>query len=95
MNWKELPAEKKWVLDDNGDIAAMIILIEKDGIINRYQVKTLISAIYLGKRRFSRLDKRNNDWLATRRKFKTSQARASYITQKKSELFKYITKRVS
>lgn len=95
MEWKEVPSEKKWVLHDNGDIAAVIISIDKDNITNKYQTKTLISAIYLGKKRFARLEKKHNDWFSTKRKFATPEAREIYIKDKKKEILKYINIRFS
>lgn len=95
MEWKEIQSEKKWVLQDNGDIAAIIQLIDKDDIINKYQTKTSLSAIYLGKRRFTLLEKRKRDWLSSRKKFSSEALRAKYIESKKKALLRYIEIRIS
>lgn len=94
MEWKEVPSESKWVLEDNGDTAAMIILVDKESITNRYQTKAILSAIYLGKKRFARLDKTKRDWLASRRKFSTRERRDRYVESKKRELVRYIAHRI-
>jgi hypothetical protein len=95
MEWKENPLDKKWVLEDNGDIAAAIFLIDKEKNKKCFQVKTILSAIYLGKKRFARLEKRKCDWLATRRKFATPDLRIRYVEAKKRELLNYIKLRTS
>jgi len=95
MEWKEIPSEQKWVLHDSGDVAASIFAVDKKNIKNRFQVKTIISAIYLGKKRFTRLEKNKRDWLSTRKKFSNQEDRDNYIKTKKQELFKYISIRIS
>ncbi|MBN2381397.1 hypothetical protein JXQ70_00805 [bacterium] len=95
MEWKEIPSEKKWVLQDNGDVAAVIFCLEKEKVKKKYQTKTLISAIYLGKKRFSRLEKRHKDWLSTRRAFISLSEREAYLNVKKKEILKYISIRIS
>ncbi|MFC1853562.1 hypothetical protein ACFL27_25525 [candidate division CSSED10-310 bacterium] len=95
MEWKEIPSEQKWVLRDNGDIAAAIYAIDKDGVKNRFQAKTIISAIYLGKKRFSKLEKKHQDWLSSKKKFTTLEARQRYIQNKMRAISKYIHIRIS
>lgn len=90
MEWKKVPLENKWVLTDNGDTAAMIIAVDKEGITNRFQVKSLVSAIYLGKKRFAGLEKKKQDWFTTRRKFPTEEERSRYITAKMKSIFHHI-----
>jgi len=95
MQWKEIASENKWVLQDNGDIAAEIFSYDKEKIKNKYQAKAIISAIYLGKKRFSRSEKKKNDWLAITRKFASLPERERYIEAKKKEILKYIQIRFS
>jgi hypothetical protein len=95
MEWKEIPLDKKWILEDNGDVAAAIFLVDKEKNRSRYQVKTILSAIYLGKKRFTRLEKKKCDWLATRKKFATPDLRIRYVEAKKKEILNYIKLRTS
>ena len=90
MIWSYNEDKKVWILSDNDSIAAKIFLKDKEGQINAFVAKTLISSIYSSNRTFKKLTQSNKNWKSKIRKFKTKEDREDYINIKKSAVIKQL-----
>ena len=90
MLWKHDESNNCWILNDNEEIASKIYIKIKENQINKYVVKTLIHSIYLGSKKFKKLEKNGKDWNSKVRKFKTKEAMDKYIETKKHDILKIV-----
>lgn len=91
MNWKYETAIQEHQLSYQKSVLARIMV----GLMKRggFKVTTLISAIYYGNHKQRRLEKRNREWVALRKKFKDKESAELYITRKKAEVLRFIAAR--
>ena len=79
MDWKQDKSTNCWILSDNEDIASKIYIIIKEEQTNKYIVKTILNSVYLGSKKFKKLEKKGNNWASKIKKFKTKDEMDKYI----------------
>lgn len=90
MEWQYHATKQLHELTDKGVPLARIYLRHKEGVRFPYRTKALISLLYLGAQKQNALLRKNKEWLAKNRQFKTESERSTYIEQKKQALLRQI-----
>ena len=90
MDWKHDQINNCWILSDNTEIVSKIYIKTKENQINKYIVKTILQSVYLGSKKFKKLEKTGKNWYSKIRKFKTQKEVDDYIEIKKKEILKIV-----
>ena len=90
MDWKLDQINNCWVLSDNTEIVSKIYIKIKENQINKYIVKTILQSVYLGSKKFKKLENKGNNWDSKIRKFKTKDEVDKYIEIKKKDILKIV-----
>ena len=93
MKWEFNEVLQVHELCDESGTLAKIYLSEKPKNNRPFRARTLISGLYYGDRKMSRLDRSRKEWVTKLKKFRSRDELDSYLRRKKEEIQRFIQSR--